>query len=175
MSEIEIQQSLDGSSGALLSQDGKYRYGLWRLWEDPIAPKDIVAFVMLNPSTADGLKDDPTIRKCVKFAKRYGGKGLVVVNLFAYRATDPKVMKAAGSEAIGPENNEMIFKQLEGVTTVVAAWGHGGKYFDREEAFLASAKARGVKLKALKLSKDGTPQHPLYQKDETDLIDYGAE
>jgi hypothetical protein len=73
--------------GALLSEDGRYRYRLWRLWDD-LAP--VMVWVMLNPSTADADLDDPTIRKCIGFAKANRHGGIIVVNLFAWRATDPK-------------------------------------------------------------------------------------
>src|SRR4051812_17109287 len=107
--------------GALLSDDGLYRYRLWRIWEE-LAP--VMVWVMLNPSTADADVDDPSIRKCVGFAKANGCGGIIVVNLFAWRATDPKELRAV-ADPVGPENDAHIRWAVKAplLATVVAGWG----------------------------------------------------
>ena len=101
-----------------------YRYALERRW-DHMRP--YLVMVMLNPSTADAVRDDPTIRRCVGFAKKARAGGLLVLNLFAYRATDPRELREA-ADPVGPENDEIIKRHLDGMslyegTKVVAAWG----------------------------------------------------
>ena len=95
-------------AGALLSSCGTYRYRLWRYWHTEREP---LIFIMLNPSTADAMQDDPTIRKCIGFAKRLGFGGIEVVNLFAYRATDPRDLRANGYQ-VGPDDFVAIQQRL---------------------------------------------------------------
>src|SRR5690242_6108456 len=98
-----------------------YRYTLWREWD--IFDKNYVMFVGLNPSTADERVDDPTIRRCIDFAKRWGYGALCMTNLFAYRATDPRVMKAF-PYPVGPENDKWLVRCAREAGVVVAAWGN---------------------------------------------------
>ena len=108
---------------AVISDDQRYRYTLYREWEeDPFAGIRVLNFVMLNPSTADADKDDPTIRKCIGFAKLNGYNAIRVVNLFAYRATNPKELLDQGEFAIGDLNNSYI-QELPPEETVCVAWG----------------------------------------------------
>lgn len=118
--------------GALLSEDGRYRYRLWRLW-DELAP--VMTWVMLNPSTADAEVDDPTIRKCIGFAKQHHYGGIVVVNLFAYRATDPKELGKV-KDPVGPENDQHILWACTAplMLSVVAGWGTAKTRLIRERA-----------------------------------------
>ena len=152
---------MDGSS-AVFSDDRVYRYELRRVW----AAGPLVAFVGLNPSTADETVDDPTIRRCIGFAKRWGYGGLVMVNLFAFRATDPRVMRAA-ADPVGPANDEHLERLTGEVDQFVAAWGAGGTYMDRDLAVLPII---GWHLRALGHTKDGHPRHPLYVRADAQLV-----
>src|SRR5262245_13227298 len=108
-------------SSAELSPCGRYRYALTRTWGDP---KKVVCWVMLNPSTADADQDDPTIRRCLGFSRAWGAGGLVVVNLFALRATDPDQLRIA-ADPVGPDNDSHLSTAAFG-RLVVAAWGARG-------------------------------------------------
>jgi hypothetical protein len=147
----------------------EYRYTLWREWDcdyltgcadDLPHIKEYVMFIGLNPSTADETKDDPTIRKCIGFSKRWGYGALCMANLFAYRATNPKVMKAQ-ADPIGPENNRWLVSCARGAGIVVAAWGKDGRHNSRA-AVVFGLVAAVKETYCLRQNKDGTPEHPLY-------------
>lgn len=132
-----------------------WRYALWRTWE-PSAP--YAMFIGLNPSTADEIENDPTVTRCIGYARTWGYGGLCMANLFAYRDTDPRGMKAA-PDPVGPKNDERL-SQLAGTAgVVVAAWGTHGVHQGRDR--VVRARLGGV-LHYLKLTKFGHPQHPLY-------------
>jgi hypothetical protein len=120
----------------------------------------------LNPSTADETKDDPTIRKCIGFAKRWGFGGLMMTNLFAFRATDPKVMKREAAPA-GQDNQHHILKVASEAGMVLAAWGKNGKHQNQDVNAGQWLDSIGVKIHCLKRNGDGTPMHPLYVPYET--------
>ncbi len=155
----------DATGTAILSECGTYRYVLTRQISQPMRWIKRALFIMLNPSTADATQNDATIRRCKGYAKDWGCTDLTVVNLFAYRATDPVEMtKAAarGVDIIGPDNESHIHQQIElhqhGV--IIAAFGAHP---------LAARRARAIedmmaRTKALKLTKAGWPCHPLYLK-----------
>lgn len=146
---------------AVFSSDRIYRYELRRTWD---ASLPTVAFVGLNPSTADETADDPTIRRCIGFAKRWGYGGLVMLNLFAFRATDPRVMRSA-TDPVGPDNDwHLTHVKAE---TIVAAWGAGGLYRGRDHEVW---HLLGGRLSALGFTKDGHPRHPLYVRGDTELV-----
>jgi len=147
------------SSWAVLSDDGRYRYRLGRLWRESGL---ILPFVMLNPSTADAEQDDPTIRRCIGFAEKLGYAGLVVVNLYAFRATDPRVLWQV-DDPVGPDNDRHLFDVMESRRIVIAAWGGNAKP-DRVDVTVRMATAAGANLCALGETKDGHPRHPLYLK-----------
>lgn len=138
---------------AVLSPCRLYRYELWRRWSDAAA----CVFVGLNPSTADETNDDPTIRKCVGYAKRWGYGSLCMVNLFAFRATLPKDMLAA-DDPIGPDNDATLKRLAADAGIVIAAWGNDGGHLGRDKAVMAMLP----ELHCLKQNKDGSPAHPLY-------------
>ncbi|WP_412502102.1 DUF1643 domain-containing protein [Shewanella algae] len=146
----------DYPSDAVISPCKQYRYALSRVWD---ASKPYVVFVGLNPSTADATLDDPTIRRCIGFAERWGYGGLVMVNLFAYRATAPGVMMAA-IDPVGVNNDEWLKSLADAAGAVVAAWGNHGSFMQR------SSKVRELlpNLHYLKLNGSGEPAHPLYLK-----------
>jgi hypothetical protein len=146
---------------AKLSPCQQFRYALIRVWRDSL-PR--LVFVMLNPSTADALKDDPTIRKCVGFARRLGFGGIEVVNLYAYRATSPSDLRKAGWP-VGPDNHDQLTAMLvmakNSGWTVCCAWGANARNRQEAYAFIGLAEWHGVPLFALRKSPDGMPHHPL--------------
>jgi len=131
-----------------------YRYTLWREW---IGGSGYAMFVGLNPSTADETQDDPTIRRCIAFSKAWGYSGYCMTNLFAFRATDPAVMKRH-PEPIGDFNDAWLLSCAAGAGVVVAAWGTHGTHLGRDAG--VRRLLRG--LHYLRLTKDGHPAHPLY-------------
>ena len=143
-----------GASGAEFSECRTWRYALWRRWDRQLSQ---VMFIGLNPSTADETADDPTIRRCIRFAKDWGYGGLLMMNAFAFRATDPRDMKAA-KNPIGPGNDEALkFRQTQ-VGLIVAAWGaHCSPQRER-----AVCEIIGRPIHCLGKTKDGRPKHPLY-------------
>lgn len=141
---------------AFITSDGKYRYVLTRDWSDG-APRKMVVFVGLNPSTADGEVDDPTIRRCVGFAKAWGYNYLMMVNLFAYRATDPADMKRA-AEPEGEFNAPIVSAASREAGLTVVAWGTHGSFKDQDKKYLGGL----TNPHHLGLTKDGHPKHPLY-------------
>ncbi len=148
-------------SYADISPCGKYRYLLEREWSDfSVDQGGSAMFVMLNPSTADGDVDDPTIRRCVGFAKSWGYGWLSVVNLFAYRATDPKELFKAGDAVHGPRNQEVIERAATHAGIIVCAWGaHKSADWQAETV---RGWLHGETLYALGFTKSGHPRHPLY-------------
>lgn len=142
---------------ATFSPCGTYRYWLERTWS---SCGDYLNFVMLNPSTADAEINDPTIRKCIGFAQRWGYIGLHVVNLFALRSTDPRALKRH-ADPIGPVNDHYIEASMLSSPRTIVAWGNGGNLNDRaKQVRELLAKCRTVE--ALRLNQDGSPAHPLY-------------
>ena len=141
------------NSTATLSPCRTYRYSLTREWGSGLA----VLFVGLNPSTADETLDDPTIRRCISFARDWGYARLHMANLFAFRATAPRDMKNA-SDPVGPENDRHLLALANDSALTVAAWGVHGTFGGRHNA------VRGMlpRLHYLRLTKDGHPGHPLY-------------
>lgn len=155
-------------SAAVLSDCGTYRYRLTRLWDPHARP---ACFVMLNPSTADAKRDDPTIRRCVGFARAWGCGGIVVVNLFALRATDPAALHAA-TDPIGPANEGYIRGAMVEGWPVVAAWGAHVPARGRANHTRVGADRAGIPLKCLGVTKEGFPRHPLYVRADAPLIPY---
>lgn len=145
---------------AILSPCETYRYWLRRVLAEE---GKSVGFIMLNPSTADAELDDPTIRRCMEFARAWGGRELIVVNLFGYRATDPADLKKA-TTPIGPENDSAIDAALQRCDMVVGAWGNHGQYKNRAANLLRRIRSDGKQLHALKVTGKSQPSHPLYLK-----------
>ena len=151
---------------ALIDPTGAYRYTLTREW-DPWLP--VACWIMLNPSTADATKDDPTIRRCIAFSKRWGYGSIEVVNIFAYRATAPADLWPL-SDPIGQENDTHIDAAVQRAAIVIAAWGVHGAYRGRG----AEVARRFDGLKYLGATKDGHPRHPLYVRGDTLPVDFGG-
>jgi hypothetical protein len=160
--------SLFMTSGATISDCGIYRYKLWRTWDGTLPP---VTFVMLNPSTADHERDDPTIRRCLDFARRWGCGSLRVVNLFALRSPDPAALRTA-ADAVGPENDGTILEAC-GAGLTVAAWGAHPFAVRRVRRVLELLNGAGARLRCLGVTKEGHPRHPLYVKGDVTLIEFG--
>jgi hypothetical protein len=141
---------------ARLSTCRRYRFALWRTWD---ANAGRVMFIGLNPSTADETTDDPTLVRCMNFARYWGYGGVCMGNLFAFRATQPESMKAA-AEPVGRRNDYWLRKLAGESDLVVAAWGNDGDYLNR------SHTVRGIvpSLYCFKLNGSGEPAHPLYQR-----------
>lgn len=139
---------------------GEYRYTLWRDVRDLTTkhPDEFVMFIGLNPSTATETVDDPTIRRCMAFARSWGFGWLLMCNAFAFRATDPKVMKRHPSP-IGPENDVHLLRLGCDAALIVAAWGKHATHLDRHAWLRDVLPARTV---CLRKNKDGSPEHPLY-------------
>lgn len=152
------------AADAIFDPTGTYRYLLKRSWS--CAPQ--IGFVMLNPNRADATIDDPTIRRCVGFAKSWGYGGLEVVNLFAYRAKTPTLLKQA-ADPVGPDNDHYLLTLTERVETIVLAWGNWGALRGRDRAVIELLNSHQA-LYCLGTTQTGQPRHPLYLKRETRLI-----
>ena len=147
----------DVNRSAEFSECGQYRWSLKRSWEHGENGR-FICFVMLNPSTADALVDDPTIRRCIGFARRDGFNVLVVRNLFALRATDPKQLRKANYPT-GGRCGDSWLRAAAGADLLVAAWGANVPFHrDRE----AMRMFRGKTVYCLGRTKNGNPRHPLY-------------
>ena len=147
-------------STALFDPARRYRYRLTRTW-DPSLPT--VTFVMLNPSTADAERDDPTIRRCTSFARTWGFGALVVVNLFALRTPYPDRLRRA-RDPVGPDNDRHILRAVRASHTTVLAWGAHGAIRGRDGEVLALIARRQVCRirRCLGVTRGGQPRHPLY-------------
>lgn len=159
---------------ANVSECGRYRYGLERRWDRSLP---MLPIIMLNPSTAYASVDDPTIRRCMAFARRDGFGGIAVANLFAFRATSPEAMKAA-ADPIGPDGIEALDVLLSAAASinrpVLAAWGAHGSYRDRANEVVASAMDWGAQLVCLGTTRDGHPRHPLYVRADQPFVPFGS-
>lgn len=155
---------MEMKSGAQLSSDRKYRYALWRTWQEGDGH---VMFIGLNPSTADETEDDPTIRRCMSFAKRLGYGGIYMLNLFAYRATSPKdLMKADGP--VGAENDKYLVMYFDILAFNIACWGTHGAFVNRGETVIELLGREN--LHCFGLTKNGQPKHTLYLKRNAEII-----
>lgn len=161
--------SEDARSGAIISDDGLYRYALWRTWGHTFDRHAL--FIMLNPSTADAELDDPTIRRCIAFAKREGCGGLKVVNLYAYRSTKPDVLRTV-DDPVGPENDNYIATALlvadAEQSPVIAAWGAHAT--NPHRVYRVKQMPGMERARALSFTKAGQPGHPLYVKGDAPLL-----
>lgn len=158
---------------AQISECGQYRYTLTRELETELLQDQRLLFVMLNPSTADASEDDATIRRCKTFARNWGFGGFTVVNLYAFRATDPEDLFKA-EDPVGPENNVLLVREIFAAEMIVCAWGGNAKP-DRVNEFMDLAWNYNLQLKCLHINADGSPKHPLYCKATLHPIPYKVE
>lgn len=178
MIRVDLKSLMDAEpiKGAWISDCGFYRYALWRVWDRRLP---LLVVCMLNPSTADGRKDDPTARRVIYFAKRDGYGGVLVVNLFAYRTTDPAFLRGRAYDVIvGPLNNAMIEAAILEGTTVLCGWGategmarsaNGGTRAQDFMGYLAHVGARPV---CLGRTAAGHPRHPLYVRGDQPMEEF---
>lgn len=154
---IRNHQKADAASEAVYSDCETYRYALTRLW----GPGRRLAFVMLNPSTATEMQNDPTVERCERRARALGYGGFRVVNLFAYRATDPAQLRKV-VDPVGPDNDATLTKAATWADTIICGWGMHGGLYERGAKIRTRLRASGKDLHHLGLTKDGQPRHPLY-------------
>ncbi len=149
-------------SGALMSACGKYRFSLWRSFPSMRGERGVVNFLMLNPSTADHEKDDPTIRRCIGYARAWGYGKLIITNIFALRSTDPRVLNTH-EDPVGDDNDLHIVEEAQRSQMTVLAWGNHGQINGRGMKALQLLIHLPVTLSCLGKNKTGEPVHPLYQ------------
>lgn len=147
------------NTGAIFSPCRLYRYQLWRRWGPADTPPAM--FLMLNPSTADDVANDPTVERCQRRADQMGYGGLLVGNIFAYRSTLPRALYAC-TDPVGPGNDAAILGMARDAGIVICAWGGHGKLHGRGEKVIQMLKSAGITPHALIINADGTPKHPLY-------------
>jgi hypothetical protein len=167
----DVMTNVDIEAGpVVLSNENPpiYRYTLHRRWDENYG---VVNFMMLNPSTADGNRLDPTLRRCRDFAKSWGYGGFVITNLFAYRARSPVVMKTV-TDPVGPDNDSHIIEQAKQAEIVVCGWGVHGSHRNRDKIVLNMLSANGIKLHYLTLTKAKHPGHPLFLSSELRPIEW---
>lgn len=148
----------DAPSTAVYSDCEQYRYLLTRIWE-PEEQKAL--FIMLNPSTATEVQNDPTVERCERRARALGFGGFRVTNIFAWRDTDPKNMRAA-VDPIGAENDATIAESCDWADQIIAAWGAHGEHLQRGQAMETLLRSTARPVFHLGLTKAGHPKHPLY-------------
>lgn len=155
---------------AVLSDCGKYRYSLSRTWDRRLCG---VLWVMLNPSTADALNDDPTVRKCIGFSKRWGFGRLDVVNLYAYRAVNPRMLGPVGWP-VGPENDVTVVRLARGAGCIILAWGTNAQPTRADLMAHLLTYLRPGRVFTLGTTKGGSPRHPLYVPYDQPLVPWPA-
>lgn len=166
------------TSDAVFSECGKYRYTLERHWGTAL---DLVMtdgelhvlYLLLNPSTATAVEDDPTMTRCIAFAQELKCTGMVVCNIFAYRATDPRKMKRQ-ADPIGEENDAWILHEAERADLIVCGWGNHGLHRNRGNHVAHTLTARGLKLWCFGITKQRQPKHPLYLASASKLSRLGV-
>lgn len=160
---------------AVFSECGTYRYELRRIWSYDAVP---LIFIMLNPSIADRKGDDPTIRKCMQFARRNSYGGIIVINLFAFKATHPAVLRKAlssGVDIVGPENNDHLLKVIRMQYDVCLAWGvhvRDKQLSARVATVCACLAVHNARMLCLKRTDDGIPMHPLMLPYSCELVPF---
>lgn len=168
MNRREVMTST-GSTGAIYSDCETYRYLLWRVWDDSL-PRALM--VMMNPSTANEVENDPTVERQIRrvlmwprigFPLRVGG--LEVANAFAYREVYSRRLAGlhmSGLDLVGPDNDAMILEASRRAAIVICGWGKPGMLCGRGNAVLRLLRAAGIRPYGLQMNRDGTPRHPLY-------------
>lgn len=147
----------DAVSEAVYSDCERFRYLLTRIWGD--GPRAM--FVMLNPSTATEVQNDPTVERCERRARALGFGAFRVTNIFAFRATDPRVMRAE-ADPVGPWNDAAILQSLDWADQIICAWGNHGVHLGRGAEVERMLRDAGARMLHLGLTGQGQPRHPLY-------------
>lgn len=155
--------------GAEFSPCRRWRYALTRQWSEEQQQRWL-AFIALNPSTADERRNDPTVIRMTGFAKAWGFNGLVVLNIFAWRSTDPQALYEV-ADPVGPENDAALRRWTQRAGRIVCAWGCHGALHNRGEVVRRLLVDRA--LEALAINQDGSPRHPLYVSQDTRPIPFG--
>ncbi len=160
--KLRLNLPPDVTSTAQYSDCRQYRYTLRREWEPEQIRRNVIMFLMCNPSTATEVVDDPTVRKCRKYASQWGYNTLLVGNIMAYRATDPSLLRGV-DDPIGPHNAFHLDEMLSASQRLVCAWGRiPARLQEAEEIAKRLIKACNVTPYALRLNSSGGPWHPLY-------------
>ena len=157
MNQIQ-SQVFPTTRGARFSDDRRYRYELWRFWDESKSP---ILFTLLNPSIADENTNDATIERCQRRARLLGYGGLIVCNLFAFCSTSPGKLYDV-DDPVGQDNDRVLLARAKTAGLVVCGWGTHGAFKGRGPAVLAMLRANAITPHALKINADGSPQHPLY-------------
>ena len=177
---VDLKAMIDAEpiKGAWLSECGTYRWALWRAWDRSLP---LLPVCMLNPSTADGRQDDPTIRRLISFAKRQGYGGILVVNLFGYRTAYPTHLRAHHYDTIvGPRNNEAIEAAIGEGASVLVGWGavdwmpRGETGITRSDDFMGYLSHVNARPLCLGRTAAGHPRHPLYVRGDQPLVEFAA-
>lgn len=155
---------------ATFSPCRQYRYTLWRVWDEAKPP---CAFICLNPSTADETVNDPTVTRCIRYSQRWGYGSFCMLNIFAFRATDPKVMKRE-RDPVGFDNNDVIRSTASEVGfldgRIVLAWGNDGLHLERSASVMQIVREAGYPVACLGITGKGQPKHPLYLRNDQSVI-----
>jgi hypothetical protein len=162
MMDGESVMVMQGS--AVFSPCRTWRYALARRWAPDGQP---VMFVALNPSTADETLDDPTVRRCIGFAKRWGFPAMLMLNAFALRSTDPRALYSA-ADPVGPENDTWLLAMRQTAARCVVCWGAHGALLDRGTEVVQLV----APVFSFGFTKDGFPKHPLYLPNNADLVEW---
>lgn len=164
LDQMNLLDSLCGDvASATFSPCRQYRYTLTRTWSTQDKPW---MFLMLNPSTADEVVNDPTVSRCQARAKSAGAGGLIVTNIFAWRSTDPQALYGH-QDPVGPDNDRAILEMATQAGRVICAWGNHGELAGRGEAVRTMLLGAGCTPYVLALNKGGSPKHPLYVSNKT--------
>ena len=161
---VSLDVGIPSAAGADFSQDGKYRYTLWRIWD---LSKPLVLFILLNPSTADEVKLDPTLTRCRNFTEKWGYGGMLVGNIFALRSTDPKALYRA-RDPVGPHNDCKLRELMGQASFTVVGWGTHGSLLSRGSTVLKMIP----EPYAFGMNRDGSPKHPLYLRGDMVPVPY---
>jgi hypothetical protein len=151
-------QKGDAPSTAIYSDCEKYRYSLTRVWDEGGRK---ALFIMLNPSTATEVQNDPTVERCERRSRALGFGAFCVTNIFAWRDTDPRNMRAA-KDPIGPANDDTILKGCTWCDQIICAWGNHGEHLARGQEVADLLAAMNTPLYHFGMTKTGQPKHPLY-------------
>lgn len=164
----KFNSDLLSNSRAIYSIDLKYRYLLERIWDET---KPLIAYCLLNPSTATELSNDPTIERCETRSILWKFGGYIILNAFAFRSTDPNGLLWV-EDPVGPENDFIIMENAQRASTFICGWGTKGILFDRGRKLQNKLREANFILHALKINEDGSPAHPLYLPYSKELMEY---